>query len=948
MARELLERDAEVAAIGRLVGQARSGSGALLVVEGPAGCGKTRLLVEARSLAERSGMRVLWGRGGELERGFPFGVARQLFEPPLAAAAATERQRLLAGAAALAPPALGLDAVRDGPPDSDGLFQALHGLYWLTVNIADVAPLVIVVDDLHWTDALTLRWLGYLLQRIDGLPVLVATAVRSGEPDTEAQLMESITDHERAYTLRPAALTVDGVAALVTERLGPGEPAFAEACHHATAGNPFMLGELLGALAVDGIVPDAAGAGRIDALGAATVARSIFLRLGRLARGADRLARAVAVLGLDAELRHAAALADLDERAAATAADALSAAAILASGRPLEFVHPVVRAAIYHELPQQARALAHRDAARLLASEGADAQRVAAHLRLCQPAGDPEAVVLLRLAARAALARGASTEAIADLRRALQEPPAAELRAELLLELGVAERHANDAAAVEHLELAVAASTDHRERCEALRELSMALLTLGRMGESVDAADRAVQALDGRDEDFAREIEADLIAAGQMGMLAGYSVGDRLVRLDAAAVDPHTPGGRMLLAVLAFEAIRTARPAHEAAMLAERALDAGAGREPVSNSTPRFLGLLALLYAERYEQVHERCEAELALVRERGSASGFATISLVLADLAYRRGRLRNAESHAQAVLGLEGIESPIYHGFALATLVGCMLERGAHDEAAATLTAAGVDQLAPELLLHSLLLARGQLKVARGDTRAGLDDIVSCGRLLTAAGHQNSASVPWRPAAALVHAALGARAESERLVDEELRHARAFGAPRLLGIALRVAGLLRGGQTGLALLEETVAVLAPSQAQLECARALTDFGAALRRTGRSVDARAPLREAIELAHACDATALTTRAREELVAAGARPRRVARSGIRSLTPSEHRVAQLARRGLRNPEIAQALFVTVKTVETHLGHVYAKLGINSREALPEELDAPLLPPARTDL
>jgi ATP/maltotriose-dependent transcriptional regulator MalT len=430
-------------------------------------------------------------------------------------------------------------------------------------------------------------------------------------------------------------------------------------------------------------------------------------------------------------------------------------------------------------------------------------------------------------------------------------------------------------------------------------------------------------------------------------MLAGYSVGDRLARLDAAADDPHTPGGRMLLAVLAFEAIRTARPAAEAAMLAERALGAGADREPVADSPPRYLGLLALLYAERYEQVSDRCAAELAAVRKRGSVSGFATVSLVLADLAYRRGRLTDAESHAQAVLALEGIESPIFHGVALGTLVVCMLERGAHDTAAVTLTAAGVDALAPELLLHSLLLARGELKVARGDARAGLDDIESCGRLLQAAGHHNSASVPWRPAAAMVHAALGARAESERLVDEELRHARAFGAPRVLGIALRVASLVHGGQAGLALLEEAVSVLASSPAQLEYARALTDLGAARRRSGHRVDAREPLRHAIEVAHECDATVLAARAREELIAAGARPRRVARSGIRSLTPSERRVAELASRGLGNPGIAQALFVTVKTVETHLGHVYTKLGINTREALPKKLADAVPAPSTSD-
>ena len=937
MTSELLERDAELAEIAGLVGRAASASGGLLVLEGAAGCGKTRLLQEVRRQAERAGTRILFARGGELERGFPFGVARQLFEQPLAAVASHDRQALFAGAAALAPRALGLDAAPEDPTDDDRLFPALHGLYWLTVNLAERAPLAILIDDLQWSDAMTLRWLGYLVQRIDGLPVLVAVAVRAGEPRDDARLLESISGHERAHTLRPTALTVDAVAALVTQRLGPGDAAFAKACHDATAGNPFMLSELLGVLAADGVAPDAAGAARVHRLGPATVARSVFLRLARLPRGADALVRTVAVLGLDAELRHAAALARLDERTAARAADALAAAAILAPGRPLEFVHPVVRAAVYDELPVEQRALHHRDAARLLAGESADPQRVAAHLRCCRPAGDSETVRLLRQAAQAAQGRGATADAIADLRRALEEPPALDQRGELLLELGTAERHANDTAAAEHLELAAAAISDHRLRSLALRELSRALTNTGRMGGAVDAVDRAVRTLDGRDVDLAREIEAELIATGQMGMLPGYSVAERIARLGAARVDPSTPGGRMLHAVLAFEAMRKARPSETAAQLAERALQAGATLEPVVDSAPRYLALLTLLYAERFDQVQRRCEDELAGVLARGSASEFSVVSVLVADVAFRRGRLADAESHALSVLGIEAVEGTLARGLALSTQVACLLERGSHAAAAAVLTAAGVDDLAPELLLHSLLHARGQSKIARGDTRAGLDDLEACGRLLTAAGFENSAPVPWRPAAALAHASLHASAEAELLAGEELERARSFGAPRVLGMALRTAGLLRGGPAGVELLEEAVAVLATSEAGLEHARALTDFGAALRRAGHDVNARAPLRSGLELAHACDASALAARARDELVAAGARPRRVALSGVRSLTPSERRVAQLAAQGLGNHEIAQTLFVTVKTIETHLGHIYAKLGITSRTALPHELD-----------
>ena len=158
------------------------------------------------------------------------------------------------------------------------------------------------------------------------------------------------------------------------------------------------------------------------------------------------------------------------------------------------------------------------------------------------------------------------------------------------------------------------------------------------------------------------------------------------------------------------------------------------------------------------------------------------------------------------------------------------------------------------------------------------------------------------------------------------------FGTPRAVGVSLRAAGLARGGQDGLALLSESVSALRDSPALLERAHSLTEFGAALRRGGERAAARGPLGEALELAARCGATPLAIRAREELSAAGARPRRVWRTGIEALTPAELRVARLALRGRTNREIAHELYVTLKTVEGHLARVYSKLGIGGRQEL----------------
>jgi DNA-binding CsgD family transcriptional regulator len=165
------------------------------------------------------------------------------------------------------------------------------------------------------------------------------------------------------------------------------------------------------------------------------------------------------------------------------------------------------------------------------------------------------------------------------------------------------------------------------------------------------------------------------------------------------------------------------------------------------------------------------------------------------------------------------------------------------------------------------------------------------------------------------------------------LREAEAWGTPRAVGMALHAAGLAEGGGArGLELIEQAAAVLEPSPARLEYAHALVDLGSVLRRANQRAASRDPLRRALDVADACGAAPLAERARHELHAAGGRPRRPRTSGVDALTASERRIAHMAASGLSNPEIAQALFVTRKTVEAHLGSAYRKLDIRSRGEL----------------
>ena len=507
----LLEREPELERIGRTLTRACAAHGGVLAVEGPAGIGKTGLLAATRALAEERGMQVLRARGAQLEQEFAFGVVRQLFEPALAAASDEERNAVLQGPAALAGSLLGLGGA--GAPEAeaagpDSSFAVLHGLYWLCANLAAERPVCLVVDDAHWADTPSLRYLAFLLPRLEELRVALVLAARPGEGGAALALLSALTGDAAAELVTPAPLTLEGVGRLVAEGLERDpEAGFVVACRHATGGNPFLVGQLVVALQEDSVAPVDAAAARIETLGARWAARWILLRLGRLPPPAARLARALAVLE-QGELSPAAALAGLDAHDAVAAADALVAAGIVARGRPLGFVHPIVRTGIYADIGPAERARAHRAAARLLAEAHAPDELVVEHLLASEPSGDGWVVERLVGAARAAARSGAPELAAVYLRRALAEPPAASERSALLLELGIAEDNAGEDGALAHMEAATDAAATARERLSAALVLGHALARDNRFADAVEVLDRAAAASDHGDERLSRAAEA--------------------------------------------------------------------------------------------------------------------------------------------------------------------------------------------------------------------------------------------------------------------------------------------------------------------------------------------------------------------------------------------------------------------------------------------------------
>jgi AAA ATPase domain len=292
----LLERDSELAELAGDIDALRSGMGRLVVVEGPAGIGKTGLLGAAGSLAEEAGLPVARARGTELEAGFAFGVVRQLFEP-LLRDRSRQRARLLRGAAGLAAEVLG-PSVGGSQRATVRLPEAIHGLYWLTLNLAERGPFLASIDDAHWADPSSLRFLSYLAGRLEGVGVLVMVAARRGEAPAADDLLEVVMRERVTNVVQLRPLSVGATASLLgREYQDEVAPEFARACHDATRGNPFYLRELIHALRADGIDPTAAQVSRVAGQGPASVARSVLTRIAGLSPAAVSVARALAVLG---------------------------------------------------------------------------------------------------------------------------------------------------------------------------------------------------------------------------------------------------------------------------------------------------------------------------------------------------------------------------------------------------------------------------------------------------------------------------------------------------------------------------------------------------------------------------------------------------------------------------------------------------------------------------
>lgn len=917
--RELVEREREFAEISAAIDAAGEGAGRVIVVEGPAGIGKSALLGAARDRAAANGMPALGARGSKLESGFPFGLAHQLFEPVLR----DERARTAALAGAAAAAAAAFDPAASF---GDVSFSVLHGLYWMTLNVAGEGPLLLAVDDLQWSDRPSLRFLAYLAHRLEGSPIAVLAGLRSTDPGTDPGLVSGIASEPSVLTVRPGPLSLAATAAMVGSRFGRDpEEAFSTACLNATGGNPLLLGELLGALVRAGESPTADAVGLIDEVGPEAISRTVRQRLAGLSPDAVEVARAIAILGDGADLASIAAFDGRDQAAVAAATAALAQVEILRADAPLGFVHALVRDAVYEEIPLGERQLQHARAARLAFDAGAAPEVVAAQILAAPPSGEPWVAEALSAAASEATARGASDIAIGLLTRLLDEPLEEQRCARVLLELGVAEARATDRdGAVAHLREAYDRLEAPELRGAAAYALSRTLMFVGHAQDAADLAAEAAVALPDELADLAKMIESIELTS----LYFGARVSDaerRLARLRELSAGA-SGGDGVLAAAASYDLMYRGGSAAECASLAAEAIELAAATE-LDNGLAWVLANVVLVAAERPE-ADELWDRALARSHRQGSMFGVLTVHLWRGFTELRHGELPAAEESLRA-----GIEQIMLLGgatldYAYGLLCATLLARGRTDVAAEALHSIPP----PEGIGDGALLWRScelELLLEQGSFDAALEGARRHAELCgwrTNPAYAQTLSFEARALDGLGHAE-----EAIAVLDRELEAAEAWGAPGTTGRVLRLRGEI-GRSGGLADLERAVELLEASPMRLELARALAALGVNLRLARRPTEAREPLRRALELAEVCDAAALSAQVRSELHATGARPRNSALSGPDSLTPSERRVADLAVSGQTNKQIAQALFVTPKTVEVHLSNSYRKLDISGRREL----------------
>lgn len=925
---DLIEREHELSTIDAALERARAGAGSLVLIQGPPGAGITRLLAAAVSRARQASMIIGDGRATVASPTVPLGVARQLFGAAMEQAA-DRSDILLAGPAARAGPWLEGAAV-----DEIGEPELIEGLGELAGRLAREAPaLLLAVDDLHLSDPASVRVLLAIAPWIGELPIAIVAGLHQGAVRREHVEVDQLLGLRAAHHLAPAPLSLAGVTALVAQRFGSdAPPALGSVCMELTAGNPGLMADVVDALEEQGTNPITADAAALTVEVPGTVRRRVRAVLSCLNDGAHSLAGALAILGAPATLSFAAAVAELDPQAAELHADALATAGLIGESEPLAFRQPLVAAAVAAEIPAFASARLHRRALDLLRTAGGPPECLAPHLLHVAPGADPAVVEALRAAASTASAAGARRRAVEFLRRALDEPPSADVYGDVVAELAMAESVAGDERGVARLEQALEHSGTAVERGRLFVGLGRLRLARGEYPEAVAVVSQGLEELDPSDPLAEQLLSVHMVASGLHPPLVPGAM-QRAAPLFEAAYAGRLPTDPGLCAWLAAVMAALGAPIETVRALVDRALHESPLVDDSHASIYSFVRT-ALLNIDDVERAEETATAAMIRAGELGLRIAHDLAQHGRALARYRAGRLDEALADGEASLLLREAGWTFHAAYDAAMLVAIRVERNELDRAREALEIGHEHATRGMLERAHVLHAQAIVEMAEADPRAALRSLLAAGEALDQLGmvQMSPRFLPWASAAAIAAAAAGDADRARELAGSELELARATELPGIIGVALRGAGHAADGERRIELLSEAVDELARSPARLEHARALVDLGTAIRSAGRPKDAREPLADGLHLADQCGARATADRARDELRRSGARPRRAARSGPASLTAGERRIAALAAEGRTNAEIAEALVLAPKTIEGTLARAFRKLGIASRTEL----------------
>ncbi len=850
----------------------------LVVVEGPVGSGLTTVLRAAAVLAVRRGVDVGWLRGG---------------------------------------------------PDGDAVADpcASHLL-----GPAPRSAAVLCVDELQWLDEHALQRVGALLEQPASM--VVVGALRTGTPPVAPRRLDALRATATG-TVELTRLRVEHARRMLAAAGARDDPALAERCVELTGGSPALLRLVAERLAGGDGAPSADAVAGIAAPLLAEVGRSWASEIGRCGEDAPAIVDAALVLGDDPPLWLTAELAGVARADAAPVVDALVGIGLLAAADPVRFAAPLVHDALDARVSGAWRDELHRRAAQLLARTADGAERAAGHLLAAPPCGEAWPADSLREAAEIAGERGDHGVAVTRLERALAEPLPPAVRCEVLVELGSARDRAGQPGADDAYRQALRVA-DAREHPRIHLLLGRTRFGAGDYGGAVGEFDRGLYALADDDDPLAVELVAGYVAAARFD---GTLEGETQRRL-APLLDRTTPGRttaeRALLAEIALERAIRGAPRDEVIALAHRAWAGGRlldGADAYGIALSQVAAVLT--WSGAFEDSERVLSSALDRAQRDSEAHVAATARYLRAWPRYYRGALADAEADVR--FALTGPAWEMYEPSARAVLAHVLIEAGDEAGARDALALTDADPWLQTPPYAMLLEARARLHVAASDLDAAARDLTAAGEILVTMGSRHP-FCPWRSRLGLVTARRGEPEAARRLVDEELAQAREIGVPRALGVALRAHALLEEieGRDAERDLRAAAEVLDSCGARVDQARALTDLGRVLADGERRHEARARLRDALDLAEAMGATEIAARARRELGRAGGRIGRSPADAPAGLTGSELLVARLAAGGRTNRQIAEELVVTPHTVRFHLGNAYRKLGVSSREELPRAL------------